>query len=99
MYQDHRNSPKNEALPFLQLCGIFAVRKHCTARVASSQLRNTMRYINDNIPALLGDIELWVQSGAGTLDAERKAEIRETLNVLEARSKRVRNVVDIQGID
>jgi len=90
MYQDHRSNPKDEALPFLQLSGIFAVRKHCIAIVASSQLRNARKYINDDIPALLGDVELWVQSGAGTVDAERRAEIRETLNVLEARLKRVR---------
>jgi hypothetical protein len=91
MYQDHRDDAKDAALPFLHLSGIFEVRKHCIAIVASSQLRNAMNYINDRIPALLGDIELWVQSGAGTVDAERKEEIRETVNVLEARLQRVRD--------
>jgi len=90
MYQDHRTEPKDDALPFLQLSGIFAVRKHCIAMVASSQLRYAMKYMNDDIPAFLGDVELWVQSGAGTVDAERRGEIRETLNVLEARLQGVR---------
>ncbi|KAE9378390.1 hypothetical protein N431DRAFT_400024 [Stipitochalara longipes BDJ] len=88
MYQEHRSAPKDAALPFLRLSGILAVRKHCIAMVASNQLRSALKYINDDIPALLGDIQLWVQSGAGTLDAERRMEIREVLNVLETRLKR-----------
>lgn len=88
MYKDHRNDPKDVALPFLHLSGIIPVRKHCISLVASSQLRNAREYIKNDIPALLGDIELWIQSGAGTIDAERKAEIRETVNALEAQLKR-----------
>jgi hypothetical protein len=91
MYKDHRDNAKNVALPFLHLSGIIAVRKHCISLVASSQLRNAKAFIKDDIPALLGDIELWIQSGAGTVDAERKAEIRETVNALEAQLKRVRH--------
>ena len=93
MYQEHRNRPKDAALPFLQLSGILEVRRHCIAMVACSQLRSALKYISDDIPALLGDIKLWVQSGAGTLAAERRAEIRETLDTLEARLKRVRHAL------
>jgi len=89
-YWDHRNSPKDVALPFLQLSGIFTIRKHCISMVASSQHRIAIKYIQDDIPALLKDIELWVQSGAGTINAEQKEKAREALNTVEARLKRVR---------
>ena len=89
-YWDHRDLSKDEALPFLQLSGILSLRKHCISMVASSQLFSAMKYIRDGIPAVLGDIDLWVQSGAGSVDAERREEIRITLNALEARLTEVR---------
>jgi hypothetical protein len=89
-YWEHRGSPKDDALPFLQLSGIFTVRKHCISMVANSQLRIATNYIQNDIPALLGDIKLWVESGAGTVNAEQKEKVRETLNTVEARLKRVR---------
>ncbi len=42
-----------------------------------------------DIPALLGDIALWIESGAGSADAEQKRTIRETLNELERRLRTV----------
>lgn len=59
--------------------------------VADRQLRAATKYIQDDIPALLEEVELWVQSGAGNVDAEQKAAIRETLSTLEARLNRVGN--------
>lgn len=90
-YWQHRALPKDDALPFLLLSGIFTVRKHCISMVADSQHCKVMKYITDDIPALLGEIKLWVQSGAGGQDAERKEEIRQTLDLMEVRMKRVRN--------
>jgi hypothetical protein len=57
--------------------------------VANSQLRIATKYIRADIPALLGDIKLWVESGARTVNAEQKEKIRQTLNIVEARLKRV----------
>lgn len=88
-YWEHRDSPRDEALPLLQLSGIIGVRRYCISIVANSQLRIAVKYIRDSIPALLGDIALWVQSGAGSVSAERKEAIRETLNTLEANLRRV----------
>lgn len=88
-YWEHRYLPKDDALPLLQLSGIMAIRRHCISMVASSQLRIATKYIRDSIPAILGDITLWVQSGAGSVTAERKQAIRETLNALEARLRGV----------
>ena len=88
LYWENRES-RVDALRFLELSGILEVRKHCISMVANSQLRLTMKYINDDIPALLGDIELWVQSGAGNVSAARRAAIRQTLNTVEARLQSV----------
>jgi hypothetical protein len=88
-YWEHRDLPKDDALPLLQLSGIIAIRRHCISMVANSQLRIATKYIRDSIPAILGDITLWVQSGAGSVSAERKQAVCETLNSLEARLRRV----------
>jgi len=81
--------PKDDALPFLELSGILAVRKHCISLVAESQFRIAAKYIQDGIPVLLGDTDLWVQSGAGNMSAERRQTIREALDSLESRLQRV----------
>lgn len=88
-YWEHRDLPKDIALPFLELSEIIAVRKHCISMVANTQLCIATKYIRDDIPATLSDITLWVESGAGTLSAERKNTVRETINVLETRLRRV----------
>lgn len=45
--------------------------------------------MNDDIPALLAQVELWVQSGASNATVERRAAIRESLGELERRLRRV----------
>lgn len=90
-YWDKRTIARDEALPFLHLSGIIAVRKHCISIVAQSQLRAAEKYIRDDIPALLGDIDLWVQLGSGSADTERRQLIIQTVNMLESRLGRVRS--------
>jgi len=91
-YWENRNYPKDQALPFLHLSGILALRKHCLSIVAESQLIIVARYIRDDIPALIGDVELWVQSGEGTASAEEKSAVRESLDAAERRLKEVRAI-------
>lgn len=76
-------------MPFLRLSGILAVRKHCISLVAESQLRAAKSYITGSIPLVLQGIQLWVESGSGSMDAERRATIRSTLNELEVKMTRV----------
>ncbi|EXJ72753.1 uncharacterized protein A1O5_03900 [Cladophialophora psammophila CBS 110553] len=83
IYQDHRDKPKAEALPYLQLSGILQVRRHCLSLVAEGQLRAATEYVTNAIPALLGSIELWIQAGAGSVGAERKQAIRGALDRIE----------------
>ncbi|KAL6357126.1 hypothetical protein LRP88_10744 [Fusarium phalaenopsidis] len=71
-YWDHRDEPKTKSARFLQLSGILQVRKHCISIVANSQRRIATRYIKDQIPAFLAQVDLWVQSGARTASEERR---------------------------
>lgn len=48
--------------------------------------------MQDEIPSLLGKLELWVQSGAGTVTAERRARVREALDAIQAKYQVVRTV-------
>jgi hypothetical protein len=83
MYRDHRRKPKAVAHPSLELSGILEVRKHCLSIVAESQLRATTEYLTNAIPAILGSVELWVESGSGSVEAENKRVIREQLEEIE----------------
>lgn len=89
MYWKHREKPRDMFLPFLKLSGIIALRKHCVAMVAASQLRIATNYMNNDVRSLISSVELWVHSGAGTETAERKAVVRETLDMIEQRLRRV----------
>ncbi len=57
--------------------------------VADSQIRIVANYVWDDILALLGSVELWVESGAGSLDAEQRQAVRDALDTLESRLKKV----------
>ena len=69
----------------------MALRKHCISIVSQSQRRVAEQYIGDRIPALLGDVGLWVQLGAGSADTERKLRIIETVDRLDRQLGRVRS--------
>jgi hypothetical protein len=89
MYWNSRDKPKSKAMPYLRLSGIIEVREHCMSMVSESQYLSAVRYMKNDIPALISDTQLWVQSGSGSMSAERKTKIRNVLNVLEGDLKRV----------
>ncbi|KAB5551088.1 hypothetical protein GE09DRAFT_1174162 [Coniochaeta sp. 2T2.1] len=82
-YWRHRDLPRDVSWRHLELSGMIDVRKHCISIVAESQLRAARLYMEQRIPALLESLQLWVQSGSGSLSAERKAAIRATLDDVE----------------
>ncbi|KAH6887646.1 hypothetical protein B0T10DRAFT_490140 [Thelonectria olida] len=84
-YWDFRDEDRDAARQILQLSGILEVRKHCISIVANSQRRIATRYMKDEIPALLAQIQLWVRSGAGSATVERKEAIRKNLKALKSR--------------
>ncbi|KAI0540336.1 hypothetical protein GGR58DRAFT_460959 [Xylaria digitata] len=83
LYWDWREKPRDESKPRLLLSGILAIREHCMAVVSESQYTAAKKYMEDDIGVLLGELALWVQSGQGSLSAERKERIRNTLETLE----------------
>lgn len=78
------------ALPLLELSGIIAIRRHCMSIVSASQLRMATKYLLGDIPNLLSRLHLWVQSRAGSPDAEKSKRTRDALNAMEHRLRRVR---------
>lgn len=89
VYWEHRDESRDISRPFLDLSGILQIRKYCISIVSDSQHRAALQYINDSIPSVLAKIELWVQSGAGNASTERREAIRQSLDTLEARLRRV----------
>jgi hypothetical protein len=60
------------------------------ALVSESRYSSALSYMKSDIPALLGDVQLWVQSGSSSMTVERKMKIRDAMNELERGLKRVR---------
>ncbi|KAI1821480.1 hypothetical protein F4861DRAFT_541892 [Xylaria intraflava] len=83
LYNKHRKKPRDEAMRWLDLSGILAVRKHCCMMVSESQYRAATHYMENDIEVLIGELKLWVRSGEGSLSAERKAVIRDALDTVE----------------
>ncbi|KAG7139455.1 hypothetical protein HYQ45_003578 [Verticillium longisporum] len=83
LYGDKRDKTRDEALPFITISGIPALRRHCIGLVADAQSREVLNYIQKDIPALISELDIWVQNGAGTMDAERRRAIREVVNAVE----------------
>ncbi|SCO45533.1 uncharacterized protein FFNC_10346 [Fusarium fujikuroi] len=88
IYWQNRTVKKSEAKRHLDLSGILQVRKHCISIVANSQRRIATQYMKDQIPALIADIELWVQSGARTASEERREALCQTLDSVERRLRK-----------
>ncbi|OHF03901.1 hypothetical protein CORC01_00763 [Colletotrichum orchidophilum] len=87
-YWAKRRLSRDEALPSLRLSGIITLRKHCLAIIADTQLTIATKFVVNDIPALIGDVALWIQSGAGSADAEQKRIVRETLDNVDRRLRR-----------
>ena len=90
MYWKYRHATCATALQFLQLSGIIGLRQYSISMVSDNQHRIATRFMRHDVPSLLSDIELWLHSGADTLDAERRARITRTMNGLEHRLISVR---------
>ncbi|KAK4161389.1 hypothetical protein QBC43DRAFT_323938 [Cladorrhinum sp. PSN259] len=91
-YWDNRHEPKDKALPYLQLSGIIALRRHCVSLVSQAQLRLGNRYIHDEIPGFLGEMEMWIQAGSASAGSEQKKLIRDVVDGIQDRLFRGLNV-------
>ncbi|ETS82271.1 hypothetical protein PFICI_07273 [Pestalotiopsis fici W106-1] len=86
-YWSKHDLPRDEALPLLGLSGIITLRRHCVSIVSEGQYQSAVRFMQHDVAALLADVELWIQLGAPSLDAEKKKEIRDTVDAIERRIK------------
>lgn len=85
IYWENRNMDRGIYKRHLELSGVRPLREHCISIMSESQHQAARRYMRDEIPVLVAKVELWVQSGAGTLDAERKQNIVRVCNEIEDR--------------
>ncbi|KAI0448932.1 hypothetical protein F5B21DRAFT_520908 [Xylaria acuta] len=83
IYWDHRDAPRDKAMPYLRLSEILAIREHCMTIVSESQYMAATKYMRNDIRVLLGELDLWVQSGQGSLSTEKKETIRSALDTVE----------------
>ncbi|KAK5636992.1 hypothetical protein RRF57_012704 [Xylaria bambusicola] len=83
IYWDWRQENRDQSMPHLVLSGVLKIRQHCMSMVSESQYAAATKYMRDDVGVLLGELDLWVQSGQGSLSAERKEKIRRTLDTLE----------------
>ncbi len=90
MYWDQREQRATIALPYLELSGILELRRYCIGIVADSHFRAMKAFVKDEIPALLGSIELWVEAGSGNITAERKQQILNVISAIERQLDEVR---------
>lgn len=90
MYWDKRKLQAEKALDYLNLSGIIELRRHCIGIVAESHLRGARNYINSDLPAFLGSLELWVQGGARDVSAERRQQFLRTVSAVQQKLKEVR---------
>lgn len=89
MYQERRKLDKSVSGKYLNLSGVIEVRRHFIAAVGESQLRASKNFLEHSVPALLQDIELWVQSGAGSASAEEKQAVTRVLDKVERTLEKV----------
>jgi hypothetical protein len=91
VYWDNREKPSDVALPYLNFSGIVDLRRYCIGVVAQSRLEATRKFINDEIPALLGSIELWVNAGSGNASAETKQRVLDAVAGMQRELDEVRS--------
>ncbi|KAF2710421.1 hypothetical protein K504DRAFT_405554 [Pleomassaria siparia CBS 279.74] len=83
LYWDVRQKSVQVSMPSIQTSGIIDLRRHCISIVADSHIRAAKEYIQEEIPAFLGSVQLWVEAGAGNGSAERKQQILEAMSAVD----------------
>lgn len=90
IYWNNREKPRDVALPYLAFSGIIELRRYCIGIVGQSRLQAIRTFIKDDIPALVGSIELWVEVGSGSASAETKQRILDAVAAMQQEIDQVR---------
>jgi hypothetical protein len=91
VYWDNREKAANMFLPYLRFSGILELRSYCIGVVAHSRLQATQKFIKDEIPALIGSVELWVEAGSGNASAESKQRVLDAVSAMQQELDKVRS--------
>lgn len=78
LYKDNRSETGPVDLAAIRLSGIPHLRRYCIGIIAESHYRISRQLIDHELPAFLGSVELWVNSGGGNVTLEQQG-IREIL--------------------
>ncbi|RAH84267.1 hypothetical protein BO86DRAFT_397134 [Aspergillus japonicus CBS 114.51] len=91
LYADHRFIDIDEANGYRALSGITELRRYCQSVPADAQLRATVIYLKNEVPALLGSINQWVLAGSSGITVARAELLRGVL--VEAERTLERNIL------
>lgn len=93
LYKEHREKDRSIALRHLELSSIINIRRYCISTVSANQHRAALQYMLHSVPALLAQIELWTQTGAGSADLGTNRRVQRTLDALEEQLRTVCRLV------
>ena len=63
-YEDRRDDPEDDFLPYLERSQIRKVRMHCISLIAETQFHAAEKYIEDRIESFLSSMGIWVDAGS-----------------------------------
>lgn len=90
LYTDSRTGTSAVHLAAIHISGIPDLRRHCIGIIAESHHRISKQLIDHELPAFLGSVELWVNSGGGSATLEQHG-IHEILPKIVECLPKVRN--------
>jgi GTPase SAR1 family protein len=83
IYRNNWEKPMTAALPHINLSGIPELRRYCIGIVAESHLRATREFVQEEIPAFLDSVRLWVEAGSGRASSERRKQICDAVSAIQ----------------
>lgn len=95
LWWDHREDHLRDASPWLELSGIISFRRHCIGLVAAHQMQDASIFMRERIPALVSAVDLWIQSGSGSIATDTREQIQKASEKAERILRRVSVVEEI----
>jgi hypothetical protein len=83
LYSNNRNKLATAALPYLNWSGILELRRYCIGMVAQNQLHIVRKFILNEVPAMLGSLELWIEAGSKDISVDSKNQIIDTVSDIQ----------------
>lgn len=84
-YWNHRTWDRAIYEPYLKQSGIRDMRHYCLSIVEARQYAHARQYLEESVPSFMARVNLWLQSGAGSIDQARSDAIRNLLDPLDKR--------------